>query len=124
MKQSLETDKVCIEKILKYIDGIQDCFTRLDINSYLDFEKDGIAQLAVTQSITNLHEAKKQIQQVTLDNIAEFDKIKLAVARNIASHDYESVNFETIYRICSRLLSQRTREVLQNEYDKLKQQAD
>ena len=39
-----------------------------------------------------------------LSKLPEFDKIRLANARNIASHDYDSLDFEIIYRMCERRL--------------------
>ncbi len=119
MKQSNETDKICIEKIIKYIGDIQTCFNHFNITTYSEFENQRLAQLAITQSITNIYETKKYLQQATLYNIPDFDKIKIGVARNIASHDYESINFETIYRICTKLLSSHIKEVLEDGYDKL-----
>lgn len=119
MKQSLENDKICIEKIMNYIGDIKDCFTHFDINSYSDIESERIAQLAITQCITNIYETKKNVQQTTLDNIPEFDQIKLSTARNIASHDYDSLNFEVIYRISTKLMSDKIYEVLENEYNNI-----
>ena len=122
MKQSFETDKICIEKIINYIDDIQDCFLHFDIYSYNDFGRKRLAQFAISQIITNIYETKKDMQQATLDKIPEFDKIRLAATRNIASHDYENLNFKIIYEICGKLNSEQIKGALEYEYDHLRWQ--
>ena len=105
MKKSEKTDKICIKKILEYIDDIKDCFDHYSIESYKNLENKRIAQYAITQIITNIYELKKKIGDETLSKLPEFDKIRLAGARNIASHNYDRVNFEIIYDICKMLLN-------------------
>lgn len=61
-----------------------------------------LAQFAIIQIITNIHELKKKLTDEVLLKLPEFDKIRLANARNIASHDYDSLDFEAIYTICKR----------------------
>jgi uncharacterized protein with HEPN domain len=65
-----------------------------------------LSQFAVTQIITNIYELKKKLTPEVLIDMPNFDKIKLAGARNIASHDYEQVNFRMIYDICDMLTSE------------------
>ena len=62
-----------------------------------------MTQAACTQFITNIQEAKKKLQDETYNKLVELNKVKLANARNIASHDYDSVDFGIIYDICNRL---------------------
>lgn len=119
MKKGWTCDKVCIEKIIKNIDRIEAAFEHFEIETPEDLIDCDLAQLAITQAITNIHETKKLLRQETLDNIRNFDTIKVAAARNIASHDYDSVNFKIIYDISVRLISEPIKEVLQNEYDNL-----
>ena len=104
MKPSEKTDIVCIKKIIKYIGSINECFTHFKINSHEDLENTHLAQLAVTQAITNIYEAKKRFRPEAISLIPNFDKIKISRARNIASHDYESVDFVIIYGICQGLM--------------------
>ena len=63
-----------------------------------------MAQAACTQFITNIYENKKKIQDTTYNKLIEFNKIKIAGARHIASHDYDSLNFMAIYSICNNLI--------------------
>ena len=114
-------DKVCIEKILVYINEIQGFFGQYSINSFEDLEGNNLVKYATTQIITNIYELKKKMSGDTLSNLPNFDKIKLSVARNIASHDYDEVNFSIIYIICSLLSKSKNEleEVLGNG-DKVK----
>jgi len=114
-----KTDKSCIEKILKYISDIKTCFSHFNINSFDVLKNERLAQLVVTQSITNIYEAKKFINQVSLDRLTNFGNIKISAARNIASHDYESVNFKIIYDVCNKLTANNVTEELENEYNNL-----
>ena len=50
------------------------------------------------------HALKKKLTDKALIKLPKFDKIRLANARNIASHDYDSLDFGTIYTICKRRL--------------------
>ena len=104
MKKNSNTDKICIEKILRYVGDIRECFEHYDIKSYRDLESKRLAQYAITQIITNIHELKKKMTDEVLSKLPEFDKIRLANARNIASHDYDSLDFEIVYRMCERRL--------------------
>lgn len=106
MKSNAETDKIYVEKIIKYIDDIKHCFEHFNISSHNDFKAERISQFAVTQIITNIYEVKKKITPETLLMLPEFDKLKIAGARNIASHDYEQVNFRIVYDICNMLMSE------------------
>ena len=119
MSANYKTDKACIEKILKYINDIKTCFSHFSINSFEDLRNTRLAQLAITQSITNIHETKRLISQDVLDRISDFANIKIAAARNIASHDYESVNFKIIYDVCNKLMASNVMGVLENEYNNL-----
>ena len=104
MKQSTKTDLVCIKKILKYIALIDKTYSQLKVNSLQDLESNEICQLAIAQAVTNIYEVKKQIQEHTLCKAPEFNKILLKAARNIASHDYDSLDFKIIYRRTLQLL--------------------
>lgn len=77
-----------------------------------DLENKGLAGYAVTQIITNIHKLKKKLTDEALLKLPKFDKIRLAGARNIASHDYDRVNFEMVYDFCKMLLSNKIKSEL------------
>ena len=104
MRPNAKADAIRAEKILKYIVDIKDCFEHFSIKSYNDLKSKRLAQLAVTQIITSIYELKKNITPDALTLLPEFNKIKIAGARNIASHDYERINFKIIYDICDMLI--------------------
>jgi len=108
MKRSDRTDKVCIEKILGYIEDIRECFEYHNINNHEDLGNKKLAHYAITQILTNIHELKKSLTENTLLKVTAFDKIKLTTARNIASHDYDAINFKMIHDICKKKLLNET----------------
>jgi uncharacterized protein with HEPN domain len=115
MEKNMETDKIYIEKILNYINVLRETFGHFGINSAESLIGSEIASAAVTQTITNIYAAKKNLTGEILGNLNEFGKLKLSGARNIASHDYDSLNFNIIYDICIKLISDKIGEELRNE---------
>jgi uncharacterized protein with HEPN domain len=105
VKQTTKTDIICIEKVLRYISLINETYKKFDINNLENLEDDVICQLAITQLMTNIYEVQKMIQPETMDKLTLFSSLRfrLKAARNIASHDYESVNFEIIYNTIKSL---------------------
>ena len=63
--------------------------------------------------ITNIYEIKKKIRLETLAKAPSFDRILLKVARNIASHDYESLDFEIVYKRTMQLIKEEVSEELE-----------
>ena len=110
MKQPYNFDSDCISKILKYIKAISDAYTMFGIDSAENLRGSHICQLAVTQAITNIYEIKKRMSSNALAQTPNFDKIGLKAARNIASHNYESLDFGIIFK--------RTRQLLNPEISK------
>lgn len=110
MKQEYNLDLECITKILKYTKAISDAYTMFEITNVEGLKRNHVCQLAVTQAITNIHEIKKRMSQDVLVQMPLFGKIGLKAVRNIASHDYDSLDFGIIFR--------RTRQLLASEVNK------
>ena len=104
MKKSNESDIQKLNSIIKSLTNIKKAFEQNGINNANNLKNDEITQAACTQFITNIQEARKKLQDETYNKLAEINKIKLAGARNIASHDYDSLDFVIIYDICRRLI--------------------
>ena len=70
---------------------------------------------ALTQILTNIHAL---VMQITDEDIAvELVKIgaaSLETCRNIASHDYDSLDWMRVKRICEKLLSKRSQMILED----------
>ena len=98
MKQSKKFDAICIGKILKYIHTINEAYTMFGISNADDLDGNSVCQLAVTQAITNIYQLRQKIQEETLVLMPLFAKLRLGLkaARNIASHDYDSLDFSII----------------------------
>ena len=121
MKQSSELDIVCIGKILKYIQTINNAYTKFDITNADDLAGNDICQLAITQAVTNIYELRQKIQADTLSQMPLFSKIRLKAARNIASHDYDSLDFDVVYKRTSQLLKSEVADELEAVKDGIKQ---
>ena len=104
MKQSKELDSACIKRILKYIQAIRGAYNTFNIESADDLAGNDICQLAITQAITNIYQLQQKIQPETLVRLPIFQGLKLKGARNIASHDYDSLDFDIIYKRTRQLL--------------------
>ena len=111
MKKSAGTDRQCIVRIFNYIRELEQIIATYNIQSFQDLRISLAAKYAVTQLITNIYELTKALQELTLQSLTEFNKIKLRTARQIASHHYDAIEFRTVYNICLKLAS----EIVYNE---------
>ena len=114
MKESKETDIQKLNGIIKYLTNIKKCFEQNNITNSNHLKNDEIAQAACTQFITNIYESKNKLRDETYNKLIELNKIKLAGARHVASHDYDSVNFIVIYSICQSLIKEEIIDELKN----------
>ena len=112
MKKSLDTDKQCVGKILRYIGNIRQSLDHESVKSYEALEDTVSTKFAVTQLITNIYELSKHIQPTTLDSLKEFGKIRLRTTRQIASHDYAAIDFKLVFNICTRLTAKSVQDEL------------
>ena len=124
MKQSSKRDLICINKIIKYIALISKAYRNAKIKTLEDFEADEVCQLAIAQAITNIYEVKKNIQTETLKKTPVFDNILLKAARNIASHDYDSLDFKIVYKRTEQLLSDKVKQELEVTINDIKQDSE
>lgn len=113
IKKSVEFDIVCVKRVLKYIQNIRDAYRTYKIGHSRELAGNELCHLAITQIIINLYETKTKMTQETLARIPRFDRIRLKTARNIASHDYDSLDFDIVYRITMQLVSKEVIEELE-----------
>jgi len=97
MKPTIKTDIQCLDRIIKHITSIHEAFTTLNVSSLDDYLQNNICQLATAQVITNIHELKNKLRDETLAKLTQFSSIRTQAARNIASHDYDRLDFRIIY---------------------------
>ena len=121
MKQSATTDIQCIERIMMHIGSIKKAFETFKIKSLTDFESNDVCQLAVTQAITNISELRKKLRADTLGKLVLFSKmgIVLKTARNIASHDYEMLDFGIIFDTANKLQRKQLLDEMEVQIDEL-----
>ncbi len=120
MKQSNTFDIVCIGKVLKYIKNIEKAYATFSIVNADDLAENELCHLAITQIITNIYEAKQKMQNTTLEKVPLFNKIGLKAARNIASHDYDSLDFDVVYKRTCQLLKPEVQNELEAAIDDIK----
>jgi len=113
VKQSGKVDIICINKVLRYIKLIDGTYTMCGIRNKEDLLGNGVCQLAIAQAITNIYEIKKKISPDTLTKTPAFNGILLKAARNIASHDYDSLDFKVVYARTMQLLKREVSDELE-----------
>ena len=104
MKKSITQDIKKLNSIAKSLNNIKRAFEQNNIYTPKNLMVDEITQAACTQFITNIYEAYDDLRDETKKEIKEINIASIRGARNISSHDYDSVNFETIYHICKKLM--------------------
>jgi len=112
----------CIEKILKWTNKMREVLQQFDINSFEDFERNETCQLAITQLITNVHELTKKINKDLINKMPILAKSRVGLknARNISSHDYDSLDYKIVYDIVKDLTSAKFKNELEGMMDELK----
>lgn len=103
MKKSTAIDRQCIAKILKYIGEIKEILERDGIASFQDLQDSLSTKYAITQIITNVYELSRKLQESALEKLKNFNTPTLRKARQIASHEYDAVDFMVIYNLCINL---------------------
>ena len=115
MKKSQKTDARCIELMLKYISHMEEAYNHYNISSKNDLEENVLCHLAITQLITNVYECSKKLREKALDEMPLFSSMKrsLRTARNIASHEYEEVDFKVLHDAVTQLLRKKVTSELE-----------
>jgi len=110
----MATNAKCVTKIKIYITDMQTILTTYEISSSDKLRNALAAKYAITQLITNIYELSRQLQATTLDKLPQFNSPVLRKTRQIASHDYEAVDFRSIYNLCTQLIN----PVVQDELER------
>ena len=108
-----------LNRMLDEISVIEETFNDYSVQNTAKLKQKAVAQRAVTQCITTLDALKKNLPQDTLDNLSALKSINLTKTRNIASHDYDSVSFDFVFRICQRLMESAVSDELRREISRL-----
>lgn len=121
----LSIDEQCISKIEKYVTKINELYSLVEHLSDIQIE-DGFYGLALTQCLTNLYELVIKVSSEELSYKLMPILQKTKTTRNIASHDYDSINWNIIKRNCKSIIALVTTDYLcecQNicDKDKLKE---
>ena len=97
-----------LERILKWINKMKDVFAEFNIENFDDFESNETCQLAINQLVTNIYELMKKIDVNFYNKIPLLIKLRrrLKLSRNIASHDYEQLDLDIVYKLIISLASQ------------------
>ena len=112
MKKSASVDVQCITKIQAYINDIRAILATDNISSAEALKNTLSAKYATTQLITNIYELSRKLQDDTLTALPNFNSPVLKKARQIASHEYEAVDFRSIYSLCTQLTGETVKKEL------------
>jgi len=83
--------------MLNHMQTIGSAYEMFGVNSADDLKASHICQLAITQLITNIYELRKRLRDETVEKMPLLRDISIKGVRNIASHDYYSLDFDIIY---------------------------
>lgn len=107
----LSVDEQCLQKIEKYTGKINEAYSQIENLNDLEIDK-GLMGYALTQCLTNLYETVIKINSEALTVKLLPILKRTRVTRNIASHDYDSINWDIVKEICRSVLKTITEEFL------------
>lgn len=103
-----ETDKVVIMKIMKYIRQLKKAYEAIQDIPEESLE-DELYAYSIAQLITNL---KNSYEMLKCENLQDRYKLlrqpSIVRIRNIAAHDYESLNWSIVKKGCQRIIEEYT----------------
>jgi len=99
----------CIGRILKWINKMRNLLNEFSILDFDDFENNETCQLAISQLITNVYELVRKIDENFYIHIPKFIKLRnrIKLSRNIASHEYEFLDLDIVYRLVLNLTDEK-----------------
>ena len=105
-------DEIILQKILKYLAKVKRLYAAIEHLPLEDID-DRDESLALTQCLTNIHSL---VQHITNEEITSklivFYSSNLNTCRNIASHDYDSLNWFKVKELCRKLLDEKVSAVI------------
>jgi uncharacterized protein YutE (UPF0331/DUF86 family) len=109
----ISIDEQCLQKIEKYVGKMKEAYETIkDLND--DEIDQGLVGYALAQCFTNLYET---VSRVTNDELSE--KLwpilkRTRIARNIAAHDYDSINWDIMKENCRGIFNMVTPKFLKD----------
>ena len=109
-------DEILIIKIQNYLLKIEDCYNRIK-----DLTEDELLNLhesyALTQYLINIEALASNISDLEIDLLLRKYFRNLKACRNISAHDYDSLNWSIIKKICRTLISEQTVAAVKESLD-------
>ena len=110
-------DRIILQKIQNYIQRIAPIYETIkDMPEHQLLELND--SFALTQYLTNIHSL---FQNISSDEIfrlqVDFGIKALSTCRNIAAHDYDSLDWARVKQICKKLLSENTAQLFVTCYE-------
>ena len=111
-------DLIALQKIRNYLGRVRECYKKIGALS-----EEQLLELhesyALTQYLTNIHAIFQNIDDMEISSrLIIFSSRNIHKCRNISSHDYDSLNWVLVKRLCSQLLSLEISEILDTEIAK------
>lgn len=109
----LSLDEQCLQKIEKYTAKIREAFKQIENLTAVEIDK-GLAGYALTQCLTNLYETVVRVnsENLTVKLLPILKRTK--ITRNIASHDYDSINWDIVKDLSRFILKTVTADFLKD----------
>jgi uncharacterized protein with HEPN domain len=107
LKKSVRQDITKLNDIIESLTTIRQALGQYKITTHEHLAENKVARAACTQLITNVYEAvnheRHGLRDTTVKRLTKLGSVSLERTRNIASHDYLSVNFSVVYYLCVKI---------------------
>lgn len=110
-------NKIVLYKIQKYREKVSRFYSVIENLSPKDIE-DTDESLALIQCLTNIHSLAMQISNEDIQQkLFVFYGNNINRCRNIASHDYDSLNWHMVKELCKKVLSEKVNLAIKESLD-------
>ena len=98
MQNKKRVEKIVLQKIIYYCEQIEKFIIRFG-GTFENFQSDFAFQMSCGMCIIQIGEQTTTISQDFKEKNSEIEWNKIKGLRNIFAHDYESMNFEILWKI-------------------------
>ena len=110
-------DRIILQKIQKYKSRISRLYSIIENLSPGDIEEKDEAY-ALTQYLTNIHSLLVHVSNEDIQQkLFVLYSNNLIKCRNIASHDYDSLNWHMVKELCRKILSEKVELAIKESLD-------
>lgn len=109
----INKDEQLLLKIKKYKNKLVKVYDIIEMQSDEEID-DGLDGLALAQCLTNLYELALRLESEDISNcLSILTSKKIQKTRNIASHDYDAINWAFVKLNCKSILESLTDDIIE-----------